>query len=809
MKYGLLKYETYNIGDEIQSIAAKQFLPIIDYLINRDNIDASDIKEKTKLILNGWFMESPENWPIKNENIDPLFISFHISDYIGVSHKKLLSQESIEYYKRYEPIGCRDIYTVDLLIKAGVRAYFSGCLTLTLGKKTNEKTDKIYIVDVDPEIKKLIPSDILKDVSFSKHIFYKEKIDDKFLLAENLLNDYSKAKLVITSRLHCALPCLAFGTPVVFINDNLNDARFKGLIEMIRHYSTEDLKKGIVDINWKYPLPNPYDISALRRSLIEKCNQFILGTDLYYQEDVTVVIGIKNRYDHKVINALKSIRNQTYDQNLIKIILIDYGSKNEYLIEFQKLCEQFKINGLWTKTMLPWSRSKCLNIGLKEANTKYILSSDVDIVFDKNYIQECVNEIKINPLRCIHSTVLYSNITKEIDIEDYDKFRNTAVPCQNDMGMGILFFEKKWANIINGYDEYFRLWGYEDNDFVGRLKSCGIELKNINYKTYYMHQHHSLYNGVEDNKDLEKTIKANHYYYINNNSIVRNCLFKNIKYNSGQEMILFDKKQLAITSLVGCPINCKLCPQKILIEQYAKKSNIFEMSLNLFKGYLDKIPKSVKIRFSGFCENFVNKSCIDMIDYTFNSGFKMCLYSTLEGASIDVIKKLTKYPFFEFCIHLADCDNYSKIIVNDEYLEKIEFAVSHLGAWYMCHSLQPEQRVGNILSKHNRECQSIGEGDSRANVLEGGWRCNYKKGKLKCSDKICPPMPQTNVLLPNGDIGLCTQDYTLENILGNLSLEKYEDIISVDNPVYKEILRKMNSEDEYILCRKCNHAVNI
>ena len=36
VKYALYKYSTENIGDEIQSIAARRFLPQVDYYIDRD-----------------------------------------------------------------------------------------------------------------------------------------------------------------------------------------------------------------------------------------------------------------------------------------------------------------------------------------------------------------------------------------------------------------------------------------------------------------------------------------------------------------------------------------------------------------------------------------------------------------------------------------------------------------------------------------------------------------------------------------------------------------------------------------------------
>jgi hypothetical protein len=42
---------------------------------------------------------------------------------------------------------------------------------------------------------------------------------------------YSEASLVITSRLHCALPCVAFGTPVLFLHRNMkSDCRFDSLL---------------------------------------------------------------------------------------------------------------------------------------------------------------------------------------------------------------------------------------------------------------------------------------------------------------------------------------------------------------------------------------------------------------------------------------------------------------------------------------------------------------------------------------------------------------------------------------------------
>lgn len=116
MKYGLFSYSTSNIGDEVQSIAARQFLPpeTLTYF-DRDSIDDTQISEKTKLIMNGWFTKKPQNWPPKNTLIDPLLISFHIANEWGSSVENLLTPESLDFYKKHGPVGCRDKNTESLL----------------------------------------------------------------------------------------------------------------------------------------------------------------------------------------------------------------------------------------------------------------------------------------------------------------------------------------------------------------------------------------------------------------------------------------------------------------------------------------------------------------------------------------------------------------------------------------------------------------------------------------------------------------------------------------------------------------------
>lgn len=340
MKYKLLGISTesmINIGDYIQGLASAQFLPTIDGFVQREELNRYD-DDETKIIMNGWFMHNPDNWP-PSEKINPFFISFHIN---VLAQNKLLENNSINYIKKYEPIGCRDFNTVNLLKSKGVNAYFSGCMTLTLGYKYKNvlKEDKIYFVDPffktnwnvltilkniifllfnHKEINIISKKYPEKKSNFRKKMilatFYREyikiftketiinaeyinqqsteikdpnKTETAYLKeAEQLIEKYAKAKLIVTSRIHCALPCLGLETPVIYIEDtNQSEAsrcRLDGIKELFNIIKWENGKLiPEFNINGKISINNrPHNKNAwksLAEELIIKCENFIKNT---------------------------------------------------------------------------------------------------------------------------------------------------------------------------------------------------------------------------------------------------------------------------------------------------------------------------------------------------------------------------------------------------------------------------------------------------------------------------------------------------------------------------------------------------
>lgn len=159
MKKGLMVQYPYsrgrafvckNIGDYIQSIAARQYIDKVDEYIEQEEADSyyPRNKDRIRLIMNGWFQWRAEKWP-PSEYIFPLLVSMHISP---LKAKELLSPDGIAFLKKYAPVGCRDIGTKKLLDSVGVPSYFSACLTLTLGKKymISPGEDRRGICFVDP-----------------------------------------------------------------------------------------------------------------------------------------------------------------------------------------------------------------------------------------------------------------------------------------------------------------------------------------------------------------------------------------------------------------------------------------------------------------------------------------------------------------------------------------------------------------------------------------------------------------------------------------------------------------------------------
>lgn len=266
-----------NIGDCVQNIAVENLYKKAGVsadelvLINRDGLPNYN-GEPVRLVMQGYFAEAYGYFPFPwSKKISPVFLGFHLNS-TNNSRKIFVEKGICRDFKSFEPIGCRDRNTRDFLISKGINAYFSGCMTLTLDKREKSpENGKIFVVDLYKKALKKLPKEIQEKADFSiTHIYSWDK--DKDIKYEDAMEFENKAReilelyktqaaLVITSRIHVAMPCIAMGIPVVFIAKNVNNERYDILQGIVPIYDWRDMKY----VNWNPAVPN---IDNLKRVII-------------------------------------------------------------------------------------------------------------------------------------------------------------------------------------------------------------------------------------------------------------------------------------------------------------------------------------------------------------------------------------------------------------------------------------------------------------------------------------------------------------------------------------------------------------
>ena len=240
-------------------------------------------------------------------------------------------------------------------------------------------------------------------------------------------------------------------------------------------------------------------------------------------EDITVVVPIKDRYDFRLINAFASIRNQTYPQHLVKLKLVDYGSAKSFEPLYVSLCSQHDAEYIRVVPNSVWSKSHACNIGIKKANTKYVLTADGDCIFEKTYIEKAIAALKKNPFQvvvCKLNELAKGDVNGVVDLKNNYKKLFARSKEVYPMACGIqltLTFFYHWAR---GFDERYMVYGKEDKDMLKRFLMMGLRFCDLSAKISLLHQGHKRYEGYR--ALFPRYYKRNTDYYFKSFSIVRN-----------------------------------------------------------------------------------------------------------------------------------------------------------------------------------------------------------------------------------------------------------------------------------------------
>jgi sulfatase maturation enzyme AslB (radical SAM superfamily) len=242
---------------------------------------------------------------------------------------------------------------------------------------------------------------------------------------------------------------------------------------------------------------------------------------------------------------------------------------------------------------------------------------------------------------------------------------------------------------------------------------------------------------------------------------------------------------LEISTVGECKNKCQFCPQDVLKKAYTSK--IKKLSLDNFKKAVDKLPENSAVCFSGFVDPCLNPNVSDMILYAHEKGFKVYLLTTLIGWSIEEYVKVKDILDY-LSIHLPDNDGKTVINIRDTYIELLEYIVTN-----------PPPNAEFLFNHHSGEIHEkikdkipysyLLDIHDRGGLLDKGIKSVHPNA-VKCGHSfLFTHEDGGSVLLPNGDCVTCCNSFNLEENLGNLFTQSWDDIKKNIKPIE--------------LCKKC------
>lgn len=263
---GLFTYPTGNLGDDMQSYAILANLGRVDTFMDRDSLPDFPADRDTLCVFNSRFLQGKDFRP-PSPAVKPIWHGF------SAGRNELLKGEWLEYLRAQAPIGCRDMNSVRRLHEVGVDAYFTGCLTLFIGANLpppERERKGVLFVDVPPEAMARMPADLsgraVHTSTFVPPWLMRQRPLHRLAMAAAMADRIAGAELVVTRRLHVAMPAASFGTPVVVIPDpaiSYARDRFAGF-ETIAPTVYLDELDGLDAIDWRNVPPPaiPAEITA-------------------------------------------------------------------------------------------------------------------------------------------------------------------------------------------------------------------------------------------------------------------------------------------------------------------------------------------------------------------------------------------------------------------------------------------------------------------------------------------------------------------------------------------------------------------
>ncbi|MDO5851920.1 MAG: glycosyltransferase [Methanobacteriaceae archaeon] len=327
----------------------------------------------------------------------------------------------------------------------------------------------------------------------------KNKLNKKVLKYEkeniNLINDYNNLKK----------QNINLQKENYFFKDKLNGLK-------------EEMKQKVLSRNLTI------DNLKAEKSILINNFEIEINNKLNY-DDATVLIPYS--YNHEYLENIEITLKYLSSIGIKNILISEQGmiqTADVLKFKYQHLFKSFEV--IFIKYHGRFNRSNAINNGVKNINTNYIFISDGDGIIPKKSYDEALTLITDNfDIVFLFDRKIKDIINKEEFIKDYDFSKiDSSIQYRNNSDGGIILVKKDSLEKIGMYNENFKGWGFEDNEFMLRANYFNLNIIRLPYIFY--HLHHKKAKKALKNIDLMDEI---YKLYINDQDKLEEYIDNNLK----------------------------------------------------------------------------------------------------------------------------------------------------------------------------------------------------------------------------------------------------------------------------------------
>ena len=285
------------------------------------------------------------------------------------------------------------------------------------------------------------------------------------------------------------------------------------------------------------------------------------------------------------------------------------------------------------------------------------------------------------------------------------------------------------------------------------------------------------------------------------------------------------RKAIEITPQIGCTMMCSYCPQTLIVSEARERNSKKIMEIENFEKMIKNIPSDTIVSWAGYTEPLLHSNFVDFVKILDEKGYTQKVTTTMHGKKeSQEFMSNTNIKFESVGFHLPDNEGLMKLSVKDSYLFYLEKTIRHQANILDKNSLsiriigdKPHKKIADLLEKLINEkvieknfINSSKKINSRNNYIDQkserykffSYFSNIKHKKLYyCSYKRL----NSGVLLPNGDVNICCNDYSLGFSIGNLLEQNLDQMKN-----HEKLMTQTNFlNGDMSVCNKCEYYKSI